>query len=70
MSRLSSVFSLFFVSALLGYFDWKPGQSCLNIKTLEGERAVSGAYWLNETGALFRVNIFDTFFKKIKVENN
>ena len=51
------MFLLFFFSALLGYFDWKPGQSCLNIKTIEGERAVSGAYWLNKTGALFQVNV-------------
>ena len=58
------LFVLFFVSAaLLGYFDWKPEQSCQNIKTVEGERAVSGAYWLNETGTLFQVNTFDTFLK-------
>ena len=63
------MFFLFFFSALLGYFDWKPGQSCLNIKTIEGERAVSGAYWLNKTGALFQVNVLSVWhlFKELNL---
>ena len=68
-SQLKQEFFLFFFSALLGYFDWKPGQSCLNIKTIERERAVSGAYWLNKTGALFQVNILSVWyvFKKLNL---
>ena len=48
------IFVLFF-AAILGYFSWKPGQSCSEIKTIEGERAVSAKYWLNKTAALFQV---------------
>ena len=40
-----------------GYFDWKPVESCLDIKTIEGEQAISGAYWLNQTGVIFQVKL-------------
>ena len=32
-------------------------ESCLNIKTIEGEQAISGAYWLNQTGVIFQVKL-------------
>ena len=46
-----------FWAAISGYFDWKPVESCLDIKTIEGERAISGAYWLNQTGVIFQVKL-------------
>ena len=32
-------------------------ESCLDIKMIEGERAISGAYWLNQTGVIFQVKL-------------
>lgn len=32
-------------------------ESCLDIKTIEGEQAISGAYWLNQTGVIFQVKL-------------
>jgi len=46
-----------FCAAISGYFAWKPVESCLDIKTIEGERAISGAYWLNQTGVIFQVKL-------------
>jgi len=44
-------------AAIMAYFSEKPGKSCSQIKVIEGDRAVSGKYWLNATGSIFQVRI-------------
>ena len=51
------VFYSFSRPAIMGYFSEKPGESCSQIKAIEGDRAVSGKYWLNATGSIFQVRI-------------
>ena len=46
--------------AILGYFPENSGESCAQIKAIEGERAVNRIYWLNATDSKFQVRlIFD-----------
>ena len=45
-------------AAVLGYFPEHPGKSCMEIKTTEGERALSGTYWLKKHGSHVSGNIY------------